>query len=105
MTYKQSFKGVMFTKHAIERMCERGIKQGDAWATFRGSDSSRYSKKKGAYIYYKTYGNQKIEVIATKDKNNEWVIISVWPKKAPQKKMVAVGKEGLLKKLKSILFS
>lgn len=64
----------------MERLRQRGIKQGDAWATFNNPDQSRYAKAKGAWIYYKTYGSERIEVVAKKNEKGEWIILSVWSK-------------------------
>lgn len=63
---KKDYKGLVWTDHALEKLKERGIKQGDAWATFRNPDSSKKAKSKGAFIYYKTFGDTKIEVVAKK---------------------------------------
>lgn len=76
------FGGVIWTNHAIQRMEERGISQGDAWATWRRPDQSRYASAKGAWVYYKTYPNNKIEVVAKKNERGEWIILSVWSKQA-----------------------
>lgn len=83
----KNYKGVIWTNHAIAQMKKRGIKQGDAWATFRRPDNSRFAESKGAWIYYKTYDRKKIEVVAKKNpsKNSgpsagKWVILSVWSK-------------------------
>ena len=72
------FGGVIWTNHAIRRMKERGISQSDAWSTWSRPDQSRYATIKGAWIYYKTYGDQKIEVVAKKNEKGEWLILSVW---------------------------
>lgn len=77
---KKDYGGVIWTNHALSRMQERGIKQGDAWATFKRSDTSRYAKTKKTYVYYRTWGNQRIEVVAKKNEKGEWLIISVWSK-------------------------
>jgi len=74
----RNFGGVVWTDHALQRLRERGISQGDAWATWNRPDQSRYAKSKGAWVYYKTYGDQKIEVVAAKNEKGEWVILSVW---------------------------
>lgn len=76
----KNFGGVIWTNHALQRLRDRGIKQGDAWATFRRPDESRYAASKGAWVYYKTYGSQKIEVVAKKNEKGEWIILSVWSK-------------------------
>ena len=74
------FGKVIWTNHALAKLKERGIKQGDAWATWRRPDQSEYAKTKGAWVYYRTYGNQKIEVVAKQNEKRQWVILSVWSK-------------------------
>lgn len=75
------FGGVIWTNHAIERLRERGIKQGDAWATWNRPEQSykaRLHKGEDAFRYYRNYGDQRIEVVAKKNEKDEWVILSVW---------------------------
>ena len=74
------FGGVIWTNHAISRMRQRGIKQGDAWATWNRPEQSRKGSGAsfGAWVYYRTGGNQKIEVVAKQNEKREWIIISVW---------------------------
>lgn len=76
----KKFGGVIWTNHAIQRLRERNISQGDAWATFRRPDQSRFAKSRGAWVYYKTYGTEKIEVVAKKNNEGKWIILSVWSK-------------------------
>ena len=91
---KKDYGGVIWTNHVLERMRERGIKQGDAWATWRRPDQSRHGKQKGTWVYYKTFSNQKLEVVAKKNASGpagkkEWIILSVWLRRSdyvkPQK--------------------
>jgi hypothetical protein len=73
------YGGVIWTNHALERLRERGISQGDALATFNRPEQSRAgSNQRGSWVYYRTYGNEKIEVVAKKNENGEWIILSVW---------------------------
>lgn len=72
------YKGVIFTNHALQRLKERGISQGDAWATWNRPEQSRYAKSQGSWVYYRTYDSQKIEVVAKKNEKGEWLILSVW---------------------------
>lgn len=84
----KNFGGVIWTNHALFRLGQRGLSQSNAWATFRRPDQSRYAKTSGAWVFYKTYGSQKIEVVAKKNEKNQWVILSVWSKQifAPKSK-------------------
>lgn len=74
------YGGIIWTNHALQRLSERGISQGDAWATWNRPEQSRYSATKGAWIYYRTYGDQRIEVVAKQNEKKEWIILSVWSK-------------------------
>jgi hypothetical protein len=92
----KNYGGVIWTDHALQRLVERGISQGDAWATWNRPHSSRYAKQKSAWVYYRTWGNQIIEVVATKNSKGEWVILSVWSKpvihrqKNPKSNLIAL---------------
>src|SRR3990172_5381456 len=94
MSLDRNFGGIIWTNHAVRRMQERGIKQGDAWATWRRPDQTWYGKAKGTWVYYRTFpatngarGHQRIEVVAKKmppahrasgPAGKKWVILSVW---------------------------
>jgi hypothetical protein len=85
MSIDRNFGGVIWTNHALERLKQRGISQGDAWATWRRPDESRFTKSNESWVYYKTYGNRKIEVVAKQNASGpagkkEWIILSVWSK-------------------------
>ncbi len=73
------FGGIIWTNHALERLRQRNISQGDAWATWNRPEQSRKGAS-GNWVYYKTYGNQKIEVVAKQNEKGEWLILSVWSK-------------------------
>ena len=74
----RNFGRIIWTDHALARLAERGIKQSDAWAVWRRPDQSEYAKTKGAWIYRRTFGNQKIEVVAKQNERKEWVVLSVF---------------------------
>ncbi len=80
------FNGVVFTNHALERLEQRNIKQGDAWATLSHPGSSREAQRKGSWVFYRTYGDRTIEVVASKNERGEWVVLSVWDKPVGQMK-------------------
>jgi len=77
----RNYRGIIWTNHALARLRERGIKQGDAWAVWNRPDQSRYSTDKNAWVYYRTWNNTKIEVVAKQNENKKWIILSVWSKK------------------------
>ena len=74
----RKYRGVIWTKHALDRLAERKIKQGDAWATFNRPDTSRYTKSKDAFVYERSWNDTTIEIVAKKNDKGEWVILSVW---------------------------
>ena len=81
----KNFGGVIWTNHALSRLSERGIKQGDAWATFNRPEQSRFATSQGAWVYYRTYGGERIEVVAKKNERGEWIILSVWSSSVSRK--------------------
>lgn len=93
------FGGVIWTNHALSRLSDRGISQGDAWATWRKPDQSRFAKQKGAWVYYRTFGNQKIEVVAKQNEKRQWIILSVWSKDIHIKVQKTSSFTTLLKKI------
>lgn len=74
----RNYGGIIWTNHALERLKERGITQNTAYAVWKNPDKSRYSKSEGGWIYSKKFGSDTIEVVAKKNEQNEWIIISVW---------------------------
>lgn len=98
----RNFGGVIWTNHALTRMQERGIKQGDAWVTFRRPDQSRFAESQGAWIYYRQYENQRIEVVAKQNEKKEWIILSVWSKNITDTKLPP-GKQNIFHKFISLI--
>lgn len=72
--------GAIFTNHALQRMLERGITQSDAWYSFQHPDGQTLGSTPGSMKYFKDYGQQRIEVVATQNEKREWIILSVWSK-------------------------
>jgi hypothetical protein len=75
------YKGLIWTNHALDRLRERGIKQGDAWATWNHPDQSykgNLHKSDDAWRYYRKIGDQVVEVVAKQNERREWIILSVW---------------------------
>lgn len=98
--------GVIWTNHALNRLRERGIKQSDAWATFRRPDNSRYASSRGGWVYYKTWRSETIEVVAKQNESKEWIILSVWSKPAVQSSNAKVRQnKGFIRQLVNLLFN
>jgi hypothetical protein len=72
------FGGVIWTNHSLDRLRERGIKQGDAWAAWRTPESSKKGSAPGSWVYYRNYNGTQIEVVAKQNEKHEWLILSVW---------------------------
>jgi hypothetical protein len=82
----KNYGGAIWTNHALDRLKQRGIKQSDAWATFNRPEQSRPASTRGATIYYRRYGNERLEVVASKNDQGTWVIMTVWSRPLFQKK-------------------
>ena len=76
------YGGVIWTNHAMERLRERGIKQGDAWATWNRPEHSRKGTVAGSWVYYRSWGGTQIEVVAKQNEKREWLMLSVWSRPA-----------------------
>jgi len=103
----RKFGGVIWTNHAMQRLMERGIKQADALATWKNPDQSRPANARNAWVYYKTYGNEKIEVVASKNDRGEWVVLSVWSRPVWEKSeraQTSKAWDNILEKILNILF-
>jgi hypothetical protein len=75
-----NYGGIVWTNHALQRLHERNVAQSDAYYTFQHPDQSRRGSSPGTWVYYKTYGNQRIEVVAKQNDKKQWIIMSVWSK-------------------------
>lgn len=93
------FGGLIWTNHALDRLRERGIKQGDAWATWSRPERSKKGKS-GNFVYYRNWRGTQIEVVAKKNEKGEWLILSVWSRPVP--KVANNKQESLLKSLKTL---
>ena len=79
------YGGVIWTNHALDRLRERGIKQGDAWATWRNPQISKKGTVAGSWVYYRNYNGTQIEVVARQNEKREWIILSVWSRSVTEK--------------------
>jgi len=75
------YKGVIWTDHALSRMKGRGIPIDHALVTLNSPQESRRGSTPGAWVYYRIWGDDRIEVVAKENERREWVVLSVWSKK------------------------
>jgi hypothetical protein len=104
---ERNYGGLIWTNHALQRLRERGIRQGDAWATWNRPEQSRKGSgsQLGAWVYYRTYGSERIEVVAKQDEYKKWIIISVWSKRVDNNQVgTDKPKISFLKRLLNLLF-
>lgn len=80
MNQNSTYGGVIWTHHALERLHERSISQGDAYLTFTKADHTRKASSQGGWVYEKTLNGWNIEVVAKQNEKKEWIILSVWAK-------------------------
>ena len=77
---EKRYLNLIFTNHAINRLYNRGISQEKAYEVFTHPDGQQPGKIPGSVNFYKSYGPQRIELIAKKNDKNEWVVLSSWAK-------------------------
>jgi hypothetical protein len=98
------YGGVIWTNHAMKRLYDRRITQSDAWYSFQHPDGQLKGKVPGSKRYYKDYGTQRIEVIATQNEKKEWVILSCWSKMMGTGKSVFPERKNFLPTLTKKIF-
>lgn len=74
----QSYGGIIWTNHVLERLGQRGLSQELAFGTFRHPDEQLVGKKYGTTEYHKRVNNSLITVIATQNEKKEWIVLSCW---------------------------
>ena len=77
---ERKYLNLIFTNHAINRLYNRGISQEKAYETFKNPDGQLPGKIPGSVKFYKSYGEQRIEIVAKKNEQGEWVVFSCWSK-------------------------
>ena len=70
--------GLVFTKHALAKMQERGIRKEDAWETFKHPERRFRGKRKDTFEFLRSFGDFRLTVLAAQNPRDEWITISVW---------------------------
>lgn len=72
------YGGIIWTKHALERLGQRGLSQDLAYQAYRYADKSFPGKKQGTIEYQKRVQNSLITIITTFTENKEVLVLSCW---------------------------
>ncbi len=72
------FGNAIWTNHALERLEQRKLPQDLAWKAFQYPDKTIPGKQTGSTEYQKYVGNSLVTVIAKKNEEGEWIILSCW---------------------------
>lgn len=72
------FHNLIWTNHALDRLEERKLSQSIAWTAFRYPDKVLKGRLPGSFEYQKRYQSSLITLIAKKNDQGEWVVLSVW---------------------------
>lgn len=71
------YSNLIFTKHALERIAERGLNKELAWETFNHPDESKKAKNGGSQ-FVKYFEGFRAGLIAKQNDKNEWIVVSFW---------------------------
>lgn len=69
---------LIWTKHALQRVSERGFPKQLVHETFSTPDKIFNGRERGTREYQKFFGPSRVTVIAKQNDKNEWVILSCW---------------------------
>jgi hypothetical protein len=78
MSYNQYYGNAIWTKHALERIGQRGLTQDLVWKAFQYPDKTIDGKNPGTNEYQKRFGKSLVTVIATLNEKKQWLILSCW---------------------------
>jgi hypothetical protein len=78
MLLSRTYKGIIWTNHALTRLKDRKISQHMAYKTIALPDSKKKGKKNGSYEFTRAEGDHKITVVAKRTDKNQWLIVSIW---------------------------
>lgn len=74
------YGGVIWTNHILQRMKERGLTQSDVLWVFNHPEKTVAASDPGAYRFYRNHNNLRLEVIAKKNEEGKWIMMSCWSK-------------------------
>jgi hypothetical protein len=75
---QNTYGGIIWTNHALERLSQRGISQEDGLKTFRNPDKSFPGKQENSFEFIKYFGDKKVTLIGKQNESRQWIIVSAW---------------------------
>jgi Domain of unknown function (DUF4258) len=74
------YKGLIFTNHIIDRMNQRNISFAEVAWVFQNPEKILPASTKGAYKYYRDNDKKKLAIVAKKNEQGKWLILTCWKK-------------------------
>lgn len=74
------YKNLIFTKHVLERMKERGVFYKDVFWVFNNPDQAWEGKTPGSKKFYKEYKRKRYSLVAKKSEEGKWILLTCWVK-------------------------
>lgn len=71
-----TYKNLVFTKHAWERIQDRSVSKDSVYLTVSFPDKTFHNQDN--YKFIKTVNGRRIHVVATPIENNKYLVISTW---------------------------
>lgn len=78
MPYANRYREVVWTNHALDRMSGRRLPQEMAYQALRFPDNFGPGKQNGTTEFTKQFNQYQVTVIATKNDQSAWVVVSCW---------------------------
>ena len=72
------YKGLVFTNHILTRMKERKLRAQDIYWIFSKPDEIKDSKTENAKRFYRYWKGTRYAVVAKKDKDDKWIMLTCW---------------------------
>lgn len=75
---QRTYKDLVFTNHALDRLRQRRVSMSEAWAVYRRPHKRYYAATRGGWVHERTFGKRQIEVVIKLNDHKEPVVLTVW---------------------------
>lgn len=83
------YKGLIFTNHVLQRMKERDLRYEDVYWIFSRPEEVKNGKAKGSKKYYRNWKGTRYAIVAKKNEEGKWVLLTCWWKELESEKCSA----------------